>query len=358
MTDSLRATIAALSIQSPVLLVVLLALVRSTVLVSVIALADAALGARIGSRGRRTLWACATWGLAAVGTSAVYACVTSPFTGLRWTSEETLLVSTAPAVLLWGVPALTLALLMARSRRIVHGLVEDARPLEDDGWLAEVRASSKTMGRSPPRLLTTPSLDTPVAVGLLRTSILIPAAMVDTPGPVRGAVVRHELEHLRALDVWTRHAGLAARALLWFSPAAWYAVRRARLACEHACDAVAVKGPVSVAAYARYLTRLAWMPEERAVPAVGASMGGHDLVSRLEALSALAQESRLPTPPPKWVPWVLALTVVGASFFIRVPQPSVAFFPGGSIELLETPGFDVWQSEAGDPPESTGDGPG
>jgi len=49
-------------------------------------------------------------------------------------------------------------------------------------------------------------------------------------------LIAHELAHLSRRDHWVRHLELAALALFWWNPVAWWATRRVRRAQELCCD--------------------------------------------------------------------------------------------------------------------------
>jgi TonB family protein len=49
-------------------------------------------------------------------------------------------------------------------------------------------------------------------------------------------LLAHELAHLSRRDHWVRHLELAALALFWWNPVAWWATRRVRTAQELCCD--------------------------------------------------------------------------------------------------------------------------
>ncbi len=71
-----------------------------------------------------------------------------------------------------------------------------------------------------------------------------------------GAVVLHEIAHLRRGDLWVRHLQWLAGTLLFFWPVVAWVNRRIDLAREHACDEWALRhGTLSPARYARCLLR-------------------------------------------------------------------------------------------------------
>ncbi len=115
--------------------------------------------------------------------------------------------------------------------------VTDARLLE------LLKACCISFGiRRTPELLVTPECVSPCIVGILRPTIVLPELLAvhsDTES-VRH-VMAHELAHVVRYDLWTNYLGLAARALHWFNPFAWWAVLEMQAARETACDDLAVR---------------------------------------------------------------------------------------------------------------------
>ncbi|MFM8359319.1 MAG: M56 family metallopeptidase, partial [Verrucomicrobiota bacterium] len=138
-------------------------------------------------------------------------------------------------------------------RVVLAGRVRrDARPVpaaEADalGWTA-LRAS---LGLGPVRLLRLAGLRGPVAFGVLRPTVAIPADFTGRfAPPQRQAMLAHELAHLAGRDPWWLWLANFAVALAWWHPAAWWARARLRAAGEAAADAASAlvpDGPVALA---------------------------------------------------------------------------------------------------------------
>jgi beta-lactamase regulating signal transducer with metallopeptidase domain len=78
----------------------------------------------------------------------------------------------------------------------------------------------------------------PAVVGLFRGRIVLPEWVVRDAEPgVRALLLEHEREHLRAGDPRLLSLALGAVALMPWNPAAWWQLRRLRLAVEVDCDA-------------------------------------------------------------------------------------------------------------------------
>lgn len=78
----------------------------------------------------------------------------------------------------------------------------------------------------------------PAVVGFFRSRIVLPRWVAEEMEPhARRLILAHEREHLRARDPQLLALGLLAAALLPWSPAGWWMLRRLRLAAEVDCDA-------------------------------------------------------------------------------------------------------------------------
>ncbi len=82
------------------------------------------------------------------------------------------------------------------------------------------------------------AVDGPVAVGLLRRTIAVPADFFARYNRhERELAIAHEVAHHRAGDLWANAAALVVLAAQWFNPLAWAAHRAFRFDQEAACDA-------------------------------------------------------------------------------------------------------------------------
>ena len=93
----------------------------------------------------------------------------------------------------------------------------------------------------------------PAVIGLRRTAVLVPRAMLELEAPLRRLVLRHEEEHRRARDTWVLLGlAVAVAAMPWNLPL-WWIARRARLALEVDCDARVMAAGESVTRYVQVL---------------------------------------------------------------------------------------------------------
>lgn len=126
----------------------------------------------------------------------------------------------------------------------------------------------------------------PLAWGVLRPVILLPAGADEwTPDRMR-MVLAHELAHVKRQDCLTQILAQIACALYWFHPLIWVAVARLRREREQACDDRVLALGNSASDYASQLVELAQSlrsASERWVPAV-AMAEPRELEARVIAL--------------------------------------------------------------------------
>jgi TonB family protein len=104
-------------------------------------------------------------------------------------------------------------------------------------------------------VLVSPSVG-PAVVGFVRPRIVMPRWTLGWAEPLQRLIVRHEREHVRAGDPLLLLAGLVTVALMPWSPALWWQLRRLRLAMEVDCDARTLRDTGDVLAYGRLLLEI------------------------------------------------------------------------------------------------------
>src|SRR5262249_46109007 len=84
-----------------------------------------------------------------------------------------------------------------------------------------------SMARSPPapRLLVSSRLRVPLSCGLLRPTVVVPAALCDDPRALRW-VFAHELTHLQRRDVWTCVLFALGEVVYFYLPWFWWLRRQ------------------------------------------------------------------------------------------------------------------------------------
>jgi len=96
----------------------------------------------------------------------------------------------------------------------------------------------------------------PAVVGFFRSRIVLPRWALAADAEARRLVLEHEREHVRAGDPRLLTAALAFAALTPWNPAAWWQLRRLRLALEVDCDARVLRRRADVRAYGTVLLEM------------------------------------------------------------------------------------------------------
>jgi uncharacterized protein (TIGR03435 family) len=124
------------------------------------------------------------------------------------------------------------------------------------------------------RLLVSPLIHAPAAVGWLRPVILVPAAALSGLSAAQiEALFLHELAHIRRHDYLVNILQSAVEALLFYHPAVWWISHEIRTERELCCDDAVISLTGDVEDYARALAQLALTPHVH-VGAAAAAMGG------------------------------------------------------------------------------------
>lgn len=93
----------------------------------------------------------------------------------------------------------------------------------------------------------------PVAAGVLKPVVFVPASWEEWPEESRRVVLEHELAHHRRRDPLWRLLAEAACAVHWYHPLVRWMARRLTIQCEFACDAIVLREGTDVKAYAQVL---------------------------------------------------------------------------------------------------------
>lgn len=139
----------------------------------------------------------------------------------------------------------------------------------------------------------------PVACGIFRPAVLLPAEAEKWSAERQQMVLLHELAHVARRDCLTQMLAQMACAFYWFNPLVWFAARRLRIEREQACDDRVLRIGTKPSAYAHHLLEIARsMQDERSIfelsQTTSVAMARHSqLEGRLVAI--LRQENRFDT---------------------------------------------------------------
>jgi beta-lactamase regulating signal transducer with metallopeptidase domain len=165
----------------------------------------------------------------------------------------------------------------------------------------------------------------PLAIGIVRSLIILPAAALIALSPEQlEAVLAHELAHVRRADYLWNLIQTMVETLLFFHPAVWWLGRRLRQQRELCCDDVAVQSCADPLVYATALLRL----EERRNQQLSLAMAldGHRRWSGLRArIARILGETNDEKGPRELVPIPLAAL---CAVFLLLLLPAPQLFAG------------------------------
>ena len=161
--------------------------------------------------------------------------------------------------ILWIVGA---ALLIGRiliGYGIVWCLRQQAQVQRDGPLCDALRQARRTLDCYPKvEVAISPSIGSPMVLGILRPLIVFPADLVEKLSADKLALIlMHELAHVRRWDNFTRLLHRLVAAVLFFHPAVWLCGRMLRREAEQACDDLVVCATGRSEAYARGLAHVA-----------------------------------------------------------------------------------------------------
>ena len=119
-------------------------------------------------------------------------------------------------------------------------LSRSRRPLTDEAILAVLERESATAGRQKPLPVYTAAVGSPMIVGAIKPTLLLPELELSTEQ--LSLVFRHELIHYRRRDIWYKLLLMLANAIHWFNPMVWLMVHAADRDLELSCDEAVVAG--------------------------------------------------------------------------------------------------------------------
>jgi beta-lactamase regulating signal transducer with metallopeptidase domain len=177
------------------------------------------------------------------------------------------------------------------------------RPPVEIARLFQPLAKTLHVGRA--RLLVLSGITSPATFGWIRPTILLPNVCLEQDSSELEDILRHELHHIRRWDFVWNGLAIVCRALLFFHPAAWYAVRKMQFERELACDlAVVSDSPGRRARYAECLLHFARLNASQDPRAWGIDFAAPSEHLKVRVHSILS-ESKKPSI------WLLVLRIAG-----------------------------------------------
>jgi len=251
---------------------------------------------------------------------------------VSWTTVL-LMAWAAGALLILGRVLLGLVAVQWMSRRMA--LVNDA------SWMPLANELAADLGLRRVRFMRAGHASMPMAWGIFRPSVLMPADADEWPSDRLRIVLLHELAHVKRRDCLTHLFAQMAFAAYWFNPLAWIAARHLRTERERACDDLVLAAGTRGSDYADQLLDIARVMRAGRFPAVlaGASLAmAHR--SQLEGrLMAILD----PTVPRRALSRVRAAVVLAT--FAMLVAPVAAVQPWTQDDSGQSPAVTASQSD-------------
>jgi beta-lactamase regulating signal transducer with metallopeptidase domain len=169
----------------------------------------------------------------------------SPWSSIRWS---------AVAAGIYLAVAFVLFVRFLVGLAFSHRLLQASQLIDQPHVIRRLaaRASASGLG-SIPQAAESEFISVPVTMGVLRSTILLPAGWRDWDDAKLDAVIAHEMSHLARRDALTQRLSLLHRAIFWFSPLAWWLNRHLANLAEQASDEAALSCGADRKDYARTL---------------------------------------------------------------------------------------------------------
>ena len=142
----------------------------------------------------------------------------------------------------------------------------------------------------PVRVLVSERVHTPMTWGVRRPVVLLPTSAPQWDPERLDVVLRHELAHIKRLDVVGLLVSRVTCALYWFHPLVWLGARQFALASEYACDATVTAAGIPAQRYAQHLVAIARDARAQSGPALVVQMARPSLLRhRIQRIMAPAE---------------------------------------------------------------------
>lgn len=242
---------------------------QASVVIALVALAQAVFHKQLGARWRHWLWLLVIVRLALPGSiecrfsvfnwlnsvSAAAPTIISSTTAVQPITPQVqaapagLLKTTSPRLTWWAAlhwvwlagATLLLANVITATWQL-NCSIQRQRPVTDGAVLSLLEDCKEIMGVGTPlALVETAKVHSPAVLGFIRPRLLLPAGLTQSFSHAElRYIFLHELAHLKRLDIPLNWLVSLVLIVHWFNPLVWYAFSRLRADRELACDALAL----------------------------------------------------------------------------------------------------------------------
>jgi HEAT repeat protein/beta-lactamase regulating signal transducer with metallopeptidase domain len=184
-------------------------------------------------------------------------------------TSATRLTLPALLVVIWAAGVVAVIARMLLGLVAVHWMSRRSARVVDAPWLPLAIELGKELGITQ-RLtfLESRTATMPMAFGIVRPVVVMPADAVQWPTERLRIVLLHELAHVKRRDCLTHLVAQLACAVHWFNPLAWIAARHVRTERERACDDLVLASGTQGPDYAEELLEIARVMRAERFPAL------------------------------------------------------------------------------------------
>lgn len=203
---------------------------------------------------------------------------------------------------------------------------------------------AESLGADKVQLLVLSGIYSPATFGWVHPVILLPPLCLEQEKSELADIFRHELQHVHRRDFFFSTIAALCRALLFFHPVVWYAMRRLELESELACDlAVVLNSPERRATYAECLIRFARLHAAQGATPWNLDFAGSSVQLKARVHSVLAETREIPG-------WLLGLrasfgVLLFAGFLCMAPSLFIVLTYATRIAQPIAPSFSNVQAK-------------
>lgn len=234
-------------------------------------------------------------------------------------SDSNRLAFKLPAVSLWSLPLLAWAVVAGvlciralLNRIFLKRVLRSSIIVTEERTLQILRSVARRHQMREVPLLCSDTLRVPMAIGMMRPSIVLPSGYGKWSDERLRVVLLHEMMHICRADVLAQSVAGLACTLFWFNPLAWKAASRMRLERELASDDSVLLAGEDAIDYAGHLVEIAAaIGRQFRVPEGASAMATHtNLGSRVARLMQQDIDRSPLTRRASNVLWLIAAVIV------------------------------------------------
>ncbi|GAB1267159.1 hypothetical protein NBRC116493_04120 [Aurantivibrio infirmus] len=153
--------------------------------------------------------------------------------------------------LLWAMGFVFFSLRLLRHTLMARALFRRSQALNMDDPLYLFTQNISRENRI--SLYSSDELSTPIALGIIRPSVVLPADYISWSRSKQESAILHELGHINNADSFTRILAYISCTIYWFHPLAWYGFRKLKEEQEKSADNFVLDKGVAASTYAQDL---------------------------------------------------------------------------------------------------------